>query len=502
MIPEEFLRGGEGEREAFGFADIAVLARTGRQLETLEACFLQEGIPYRVLGRGSFLEERPVREALAFCRCLVHPADDFHLFRYLGLHRAGPGRAEIALLKEISSQAGVPAWQVLEALAAGNGSLDGTATALTAATAPQHETADSGDGARGTAAATAGTAFTTARRDELPAGTGSQPAGVGTIPPLPRQAGEKTLAAALAASNLKPATRERLLACRDILRRYRAMMATQTPAGLLACWLAERDLKAEASLDRLLRVAARFSDLPSFLRGVTLAGEGDHERYGSNTPAPEAVSLMTIHAAKGLEFPVVFIAGVEDGLLPLQKTPDLAGDQGDIYDLQEEPSVALADYHQQAAEKKATDAHFESGTGFSQFRQTSHPAHLNSHLLLAQPFRGQTSCQQSGEMGVKQTLNLKPAQPVSPSLLPLTPHFPHLLSEERRLFYVGLTRARDILILVSSRSRSGAGIKKPARPSPFLQEIPPDCLEERAWTGKARGEQSDDEGKYKQLSLF
>jgi superfamily I DNA/RNA helicase len=76
------------------------------------------------------------------------------------------------------------------------------------------------------------------------------------------------------------------------------------------------------------------------------------------------------------------------------------------------------------------------------------------------------------------------------------------LAEERRLFYVGLTRARDILILVSSRSRTIAGRKVPSRPSPFLLEIPPECLEKKVWTGKAQGKQDDDEGKYKQLSLF
>ncbi|MDN5344659.1 MAG: hypothetical protein PWQ18_770 [Clostridia bacterium] len=338
-----------GEGEGWGFADIAVLARTGRQLELLEECFLREGIPYRVLGRESFLEERPVREALAFCRCLVNPADDWHLLFYLGTKYYRSGRT---WLKESSRQAGIPAWQVLEELAR----------------------------------------------------TGGRPAGVPALEAI---------------------ARERLLAFKDTIDRYRALMATQPPAVILARWIAEHDLQQVDSLQRLARVAERFQDLPSFLRGVTLAGEADHERYGGNVTSPEVVSLMTIHAAKGLEFPVVFIAGVEDGLLPLQKNLGLDLDAEDLHDLQEEPS--------------------------------SHPS------------------------------------------LP-TPHFS--LTEERRLFYVGLTRARDRLILVSARSRAAAGVRTPAQPSPFLLEIPPDCLEKKAWTGKAQGEQGNSAGGYKQLTLF
>ncbi|QGP92224.1 ATP-dependent DNA helicase Rep [Neomoorella glycerini] len=342
MVPVEVLRGREGE--ALGFADIAVLARTGRQLETLEECFLKEGIPYRLVGRESFLEDRPVREVLAFCWCLVNPEDDFHIYRCLGAGPFGQDKRDIALVRETARQMHCPAWQAIERLTAGEAS----------------------PGA---------------------------------------------------------AARKGLLAFRNAVATWRTIMLKEPPEGLLARWLEEHNLQGVASMNRLLRVAARFDDLHAFLRGVVLAGEADHERWGNNVTTPEAVSLMTLHAAKGLEFPVVFIAGVEDGLLPLKERPGIAPEGEDVHG---EPSLVMS------------------------------------------PTRG------SGES----------------------------LAEERRLFYVGLTRARDILILVSSRSRDFAGTKIPARPSPFLLEIPPDCLEKKVWTGKARGKQGDDEGKYKQLSLF
>ncbi|KYH31505.1 UvrD-helicase domain-containing protein [Neomoorella mulderi] len=324
MAPVEVPRGMAGE--ALGFADIAVLARTGRQLETLEECFLKEGIPYRLVGRESFLEDRPVREALAFCWCLVNPEDDFHIYRCLGAGPFGQDKRDIALVRETARQMHCPAWQAIERLTAGEAS----------------------PGA---------------------------------------------------------AARKGLLAFRNAVETWRTIMRQEPPERLLARWLEEHNLQGVASMNRLMRVAARFNDLSAFLRGVVLAGEADYERWGNNVTTPEAVSLMTLHAAKGLEFPVVFIAGVEDGMLPLK----------------EREASTLADSD---------------------------------------------------------------------------------LAEERRLFYVGLTRARDILILVSSRSRTIAGRKVPSRPSPFLLEIPPECLEKKVWTGKAQGKQDDDEGKYKQLSLF
>jgi uncharacterized protein (TIGR00375 family) len=343
MVPVEVPGGREGE--ALGFADIAVLARTGRQLETLEECFLKEGIPYRLVGRESFLEDRPVREALAFCWCLVNPEDDFHIYRCLCAGFFGQDKRDIALVRETARKMHCPAWQAIERLTAGEAS----------------------PGA---------------------------------------------------------AARKGLLVFMNAVETWRTIMRQEPPERLLARWMEEYNLQEVASMNRLMRVAARFNDLSAFLRGVVLAGEADHERWGNNVTAPEAVSLMTLHAAKGLEFPVVFIAGVEDGLLPIKERPGVPPDDGGDVDV--EPSIVMS------------------------------------------PTQG------SGE----------------------------ILAEERRLFYVGLTRARDILILVSSRSRTIAGRKVPSRPSPFLLEIPPECLEKKVWTGKALGKQDDDEGKYKQLSLF
>lgn len=197
--------------------------------------------------------------------------------------------------------------------------------------------------------------------------------------------------------------RERLLAFKEVLEECRQLAATEPPAALLSRWLAANGEETEP-LRRLLRVATRFSDLASFLRGLTLAQEADHDRPGTGTGSAEAVTLMTMHAAKGLEFPVVFITGVEDGLIPLK------------------------------------------GRG----------------------------------------VNTATAEEVA---------------EERRLFYVALTRAKDVLILVSARSRTLYGLKEAARPSPFLADIPPACLSRQVWSDQGQRKKASAEG-YKQLRLF
>ena len=303
----------------WGFADIAVLFRTGRQAALLEECLLKEGIPYRVVGREGFLEERPVREVLNFLRCVADPDDDWHALLCLGGHRFRLGPRGLALLRHQAHRHG-GVWRAAAMLA--------TSTAL-----------DSAD-------------------------------------------------------------REKLAAFLAEVQVYRHLAAAEPPEKLVARLMAGAGERAGDSLGRLVRLASRFRDLGSLLRGLVLAQEADWERPGAGGPAPEAVSLMTLHAAKGLEFPVVFITGVEDGLLPLKDAEDP--------------------------------------------------------------------------------------------------------EEERRLFYVGLTRARDLLVLTSARTRVHRGTRVKTRPSSFLGALPPDCLEKRQWSGREGRKKGTAEGGPvpEQLQLF
>jgi superfamily I DNA/RNA helicase len=134
-----------------------------------------------------------------------------------------------------------------------------------------------------------------------------------------------------------------------------------------------------SAIDLLTPLAVRCGDdLPSFLAQIATGAEVD-----ALDPRAEVVTLLTLHAAKGLEFPVVFLVGCEDGLLPLR----LPGQPPDSAD------TAVA--------------------------------------------------------------------------------------EERRLFFVGLTRAQDRLYLSHARRRVRYGVERNMSPSPFLSSIDPGLLERR-----------------------
>ena len=172
-------------------------------------------------------------------------------------------------------------------------------------------------------------------------------------------------------------------------------------------WQAEFGDPEDEDLEHLGRVADAVGTLAQLLETVLLGAEADYEERGG-PQGPEAVALMTLHAAKGLEFPVVFICGVEDGLIP--------------------------------------------------FRERDADLRLSSGLRRAQSSR-------------------------------------RSLAEERRLFYVGMTRAEEELVLLRARSRQRYGERVQCVLSPFVEEIPAQLLVREDAAMPRRREA-------KQLSLF
>ena len=145
-----------------------------------------------------------------------------------------------------------------------------------------------------------------------------------------------------------PAVRAAIAMFRSLLEPENAFFARLAAAspragavreGLLACPDASpeqrtRDymrLSGQASqgLERLAAAAAAHKDMPSFLQALLLGEEADVNRLAGRRTPSGAVRLMTLHAAKGLEFPAVFLAGLEDGDFPLRR-------RGEVENLQEE----------------------------------------------------------------------------------------------------------------------------------------------------------------------
>ncbi|HEY7127457.1 MAG TPA: UvrD-helicase domain-containing protein [Ktedonobacterales bacterium] len=242
------------------YKDFAVMYRTNAQSRALEEQFIRAGVAYQVVGSRRFYERAEIKDMLAYLRLLLNPADTFSLRRIINLpnRKIGP-----KTLDELLRWADKQHLAVTEALR----------------TIDEH-------------------------------------------PTLPT-AGKRALANFyhILTDLLAAAAKERLPDLLDrILDRtgYRTDLQSQEEEG-------EERLR---NILELRRVAMDYEEiepavaLPLFLEQVALVGGSDLTQTSADdraSLAPEnqdAVTLITLHAAKGLEFPVVFMVGVEEGILP------------------------------------------------------------------------------------------------------------------------------------------------------------------------------------------
>ncbi len=334
----EWLAGELGRRAADGdvaYEGMAVLYRTNAQSRPLEEAFRFRGIPYRLVGALSFYERREVKDVLAYLRLIANPADDEAFARIVNVPRRGIGDASFTQLVRTATHWGKPL--------------------LDAARAAER-IPDLRPNVRAAFAGVAGLI------DELRTRLAEAD---------PATALEQTVAATGYAQYLAdegPEGVERIENVQELIAGAAGWAETAQDEG---------DEAGGASLiERYLTQAAL----------VTSADQG--------TGDPTGVTLMTVHMAKGLEWPVVALAGLEDGLFPLARS---AGEPGG-------------------------------------------------------------------------------------------------LEEERRLCYVGLTRAREKLYLSWARTRYRTGRLELSEPSRFLEALPPGALDERSttpsWDRSARGARS------------
>ncbi len=315
----------QGLRATYSLSGMAVLVRTNAQTRSLEEELLRKELPYTLVGGVRFYERAEIKDLIAYLRVLRNPRDAVSMLRILNVPARGIGKGTQELLEQRATELGMPLWDVL-------------ATDDLGHFAPR--------------AAKALEAFRH------------------TIQNLQGEAEELPL----------PAVLDRLLSQTRFLEQYR-----------------KDDPEDEARLENIrefLSAAQEFTEreavqnpeeldsLTAFLDHVSLVADLDgwQEERG--------VTLMTLHSAKGLEFPAVVLAGLEEGILP----------------------------------------HFNAG-------------------------------------GRREDVE-----------------------EERRLLYVGMTRARERLFLTCCRRRRIAGRYQDQTESPFLEEVPTDLVEvsespELRWSG-------------------
>ncbi len=233
--------------------DIAVFYRTNAQSRSFEEALRMARLPYRVVGAMRFYERKEIKDALAYARVALNGADSVSLARVVNVPPRGVGKTSLEQLQRCAQAFGLT---LLEAM---------------------------------------GRAATTAQ----------------LTPACRKACRELTFLSAELRKDLEslpPAA-----AMSRVLERsgYRAWLETES----------ESDPEAVgrlANLQELLNAIKEFEEknpearLEHYLEGVAL--QGDADTYESRQ---SAVTLMTVHLAKGLEFPVVFLTGLEEGLFPI-----------------------------------------------------------------------------------------------------------------------------------------------------------------------------------------
>ncbi|MDQ6697088.1 MAG: DNA helicase PcrA [Actinomycetota bacterium] len=224
------------------WGDAAVFYRTNAQSRVLEEYLMRAGIPYKVIGGTRFYDRREIKDALAYMRAVMNPADEVSVKRVLNVPKRGIGDSTVGRLD---------AWAASRALT--------FSEAL-------HRADDAGVSGRAVKGIEAFVSLIEGVTDVVADGPG----------PL--------------------------------------LQALLDRSGYVAELQAEHSIEAEGRLENLAELVGAANDVESvdeFLEQVSLVADTDEL-----TDDDSSVLLMSLHAAKGLEFPSVFVIGMEDGVFP------------------------------------------------------------------------------------------------------------------------------------------------------------------------------------------
>jgi DNA helicase-2/ATP-dependent DNA helicase PcrA len=307
--------------EKRSYADFGVLIRANTLSRAVEEAFLEENIPYVMSGGTSFFQRKEIKDVISYLRVIANPDDDINLLRIINTPRRGFGRKSIEDISAVATAQNCSLWTAINAL-------------ISAADSP---------------------------------------------------ISEKMKADLEEFVNFVTEHRSTMLSGKDLSGKVKKMVDEIDYWSYLVQEYQKNEKAARykfLNIDSLINSISTWEKNPDnfkkslydYLNRITLISRDDME----DDEDKGKVNLMTIHASKGLEFPVVFIIGAEDGIIPHARS-------------------------------------MEEGDGN--------------------------------------------------------------VEEERRLFYVAITRARDKLFISSCRRRRKMGGVVDCAPSPFLEEIPGELVE-------------------------
>ena len=250
-------------RQDYDYADFALLYRTNAQSRVLEEALRKRGIPYKIYGGLSFYQRKEIKDVIAYARLVINPHDEEALKRVINYPARGIGDTTVGKLVQAATQREVSLWTILEDPV-------GQGMSINAGTAKKLE------------------AFR---------------ALIQSFSEL-----DQTLAA-------------------DELA-----MAIVKQSGLLNELMADRSVEGiskQENLQELLKGISEFCEIrreegseqvrmQDFLAEVALLTDQDNDKE----ERADKVTLMTVHAAKGLEFTNVFVVGLEEDLFPSSMAKD------------------------------------------------------------------------------------------------------------------------------------------------------------------------------------
>ncbi|HKB51226.1 MAG TPA: UvrD-helicase domain-containing protein [Solirubrobacterales bacterium] len=257
-----------GEEEGVRREDVAVFYRTNAMSRVLEDTLVRFELPYQVIGGTKFYERAEVKDAVAYLSLLVNPADQVSFARVVNSPRRGIGNTSQGRLSSHANTTGLPIWEVAGRVE----EVPGLGGAAIKAVSRFHETLEG----------------------------------------LQSRVEEAPVAELLEATLRESGYLDALAAERTVEAEGRAENLQALVDGA-AEFDANRELEGEGEGD--------VSALEEFLQQISLYTQQDELRE------EPAITLMTLHNAKGLEYETVFIVGCEDGAFPHMKALEEGGEE-------------------------------------------------------------------------------------------------------------------------------------------------------------------------------
>ncbi|MFN5999187.1 MAG: ATP-dependent helicase, partial [Paracoccaceae bacterium] len=309
---EAIQRGTRG-RDSVDLNHQAILVRASHQMRAFEDRFLTIGLPYRVIGGPRFYERQEIRDAMAYFRLAVSPDDDLAFERVANLPKRGLGEKGMQEIQRTARTNGSSLYDGARLMVARGEFKGKSANAMrTFLDCVDRWNQVTGRRAGPRIVEVSNPGRIVPGSDE--AFTAFEPEGFDEV----------VLEAPVETDRDGPIWEY------DHIRLAETILEE---SGYTEMWQNDKTPEAPGRLDNLkelIKALEQFDNLQGFLEHVSLIM--DNETEG----AEEKVTIMTLHAAKGLEFPVVFLPGWEDGLFPSQRSMDESGLKG----LEEERRLA------------------------------------------------------------------------------------------------------------------------------------------------------------------